>query len=316
MAVWGWPLVQVVLKSSSEDWGSKASPALGMEGGPAGLSSGCPAVNPGSSCGSHRLPQDPGPWGLRPGSLGALLHGQEGIYEAQVPRHQPDLLMWAEPRCLHVDDLLLGESGTHFLWVTPVRPCQDSYPAPEHSGSLLRTMPSPWLAADGVGEWGQLCPLPGHNQLKQQACFFLPLNRKCVPCGPGQRTKDTSGASAGSPAIQSLHPGLCGRTHTHTSTYNRGRGPGNGQYILILSFVFWNLLALPPELDPATVPLGLSRLDWGCTWRLAPLQELCLLERPRSEPPSAMFAVRLPRHHPACLPWHGTKAGATSLFQC
>ena len=34
MAVWGWPLVQVVLKSSSEDWGSKASPALGMEGGP------------------------------------------------------------------------------------------------------------------------------------------------------------------------------------------------------------------------------------------------------------------------------------------
>ena len=80
------------------------------------------------------------------GSLGALLHGQEGASKTQIPRHHPDLLMWAEPRRLHVDDLLLGESGTHFLWVMPVRPCQDSYLAPEHSGSWWGACPAHgWL---------------------------------------------------------------------------------------------------------------------------------------------------------------------------
>ena len=257
------------------DWGSKVSPCPGAGGRP-GLNSGYLAVNPGSCCGSHRLPQGLEPWGLRPGSPGALLHGQEGASRTQIPRHHPDLLMWAEPRRLHVDDLLLGESGTHFLWVMPVRPCQDSYLAPEHSRSLTRSMPSPWLTPDGMGEWlqlhslywkfqllwGQLCPLPGRNQLKQQTCLFLPLNRKCVPYGRGQGTKDTFGASAGSAAIHSLHPRLCvvgpyTCTPPHTS---RGRGPGNWQYILIGSFVFWN--PWPCHLSLTPTQSVLACLTW------------------------------------------------------
>lgn len=40
---------------------------------------------------------------------------REGASKAQLPRHHPDLLTWAEPRHLHVNNMLLGESGTHKL---------------------------------------------------------------------------------------------------------------------------------------------------------------------------------------------------------
>lgn len=91
---------------------------------------------------------------------------------------------------------------------------------------------------------------------------------------------------------------LCGRTlHTHTSTYKQRQRAWELTIYFDRFFCFLKPLALPPGLDPNTVCLGLSHLDQECTWRLAPFQELCLLERRRSEQPSAIFAVHLPRHH-------------------
>ena len=73
---------------------------------------------------------------------------------------------------------------------------------------------------------------------------------------------------------------LCGRTlHMHTSTYKQRQRAWELTIYFDWFFCFLKPLALPPELDPNTVCLGLSHLDQECTWRLAPFQELCLLER-------------------------------------
>lgn len=181
-------------------------------------------------------------------------------------------------------------------------------PGPRAQRVLMRSMPSPWLAPDGMGEWlqlhslywkfqlpwGQLCPLPGHSQLKQQTCLFLPLNRKCVPCGRGQRTKDTFGASAGSPAIHSLHPRLCvvgpyTRTPPHTS---RGRGPGNLQYILIGSFVFWN--PWPCHLGLTPTQSVLACLTWTKSargdWHLS-RSSACWRDDAQSSPVLSLLSI-------------------------